>query len=108
MFPAVIAAFVLLVVVYAVGLSRQTELFVLRVREGSVRLVRGRVPVALLSDFKDVLRGAQDAQVRAVLSDGRPRLDARGSLSPEQQQRLRNVLGRFTTAQIRTLPGARR
>jgi hypothetical protein len=98
---AVLLAAVVLVAVAFLGLSRANELFVIHVRSGKVRVLRGRVPGALLGDLGDVLANVPEATVRVVTSDGRPALAARGRVTSDQLQRLRNVVGRFTTAQIR-------
>jgi hypothetical protein len=99
---AIVLAAIVLVVVTFLGLSRANELFVIDVRSGKARLVRGRMPKAMFDDLADVLGGVPDATVRGVTSDGRPAVAARGRITPEQLQRLRNVVGRFTLAQIRS------
>ena len=92
------------------ALVRANELFVVRVRDGSVRLVRGRVPPRLFDDLSDVVRkpAVLSANLRAVSEGGQPRLYAEGELSPEHKQRLRNVIGTWTVHQIRTAPRSRR
>jgi hypothetical protein len=81
-----------------------------RVRDGAVRIVRGRVPARLLDDLTDVVRkpAVERADLRAVNEGGRPRLYAEGELSPEHKQRLRNVIGTWTVQQIRAAPRGRR
>ena len=92
------------------AIVRANELFLLRVRDGGVRLVRGRVPSRLFDDVADVVRkpAVLRADLRAVNEGGRPRLYADGELSPEHKQRLRNVIGTWTVQQIRTAPRGRR
>ena len=92
------------------ALMRANELFFVRVRDGGIRLVRGRVPPRLFDDLADIVRkpAVAEAELRAVSEDGRPRLYAEGSLSPEHKQRLRNVIGTWTVQQIRTSPRRRR
>jgi hypothetical protein len=92
------------------ALVRANELFFVRVRHGTVRLVRGRVPPRLFDDLSDVVRkpAVLAADLRAVNEGGRPRLYAEGELSPEHKQRLRNVIGTWTVQQIRTAPRSRR
>ena len=92
------------------ALVRANELFFVRVRDGSVRLVRGRLPPRLFDDLNDVVRkpAVLRAELRAVNEGGRPRLYAEGELSPEHKQRLRNVIGAWTVQQIRTAPARRR
>jgi hypothetical protein len=92
------------------ALVRANELFLVRVRDGNVRLVRGRVPARLFDDVADVVRKPTvlRAELRAVNEGGRPRLYAEGELSPEHKQRLRNVIGEWSVQQIRNAPRARR
>jgi hypothetical protein len=92
------------------AIVRANELFFLRVRDGGVRLVRGRVPPRLFDDVADVVRkpAVVRANLRAVNEGGRPRLYAEGELSPEHKQRLRNVVGTWTVQQIRAAPRGRR
>jgi hypothetical protein len=75
---------------------RSRELFVLAVRQGKTRVLRGRPPHALLQDLADVFARAavEDATVKVLRQDGRPRLEARG-LDPHALQRARNVLGAY-------------
>ena len=91
-------------------LRRATELFCVRVVSGQPRHVRGRIPPALFNDICDVLASSRVETVvlRAVTEGGKPRLLVDGDLHPDQVQRLRNVLGRFKTAQIRAGRAPRR
>lgn len=88
------------------AIVRANELFLVRVRDGGLRLVRGRVPARLFDDLADVVRkpAVGQADLRAVNEGGRPRLYAEGELSSEHKQRLRNVIGTWTVQQIRTAP----
>jgi hypothetical protein len=81
--------------------GRSRELFVLSVRGGQTRLVRGRVPPALLEALSDVMRrsAVQNATLRAVRGDGRAQLQASG-LDEYALQRARNVLGTFPLAKL--------
>lgn len=83
---------------------RATELFCVRIERGRPHHVRGRLPPALFSDIADVVRSPSiDAvELRVVSQGGEPRLLVSGELDEERIQRLRNVLGRFRTAQIRS------
>jgi hypothetical protein len=111
MVPLVLALVALLASAPLVlALVRANELFLVRVRDGVVRIVRGRVPGRLLDDLADVVRrpAVVRADLRAVNEGGRPRLYAEGELSPEHKQRLRNVIGTWTVQQIRAAPRGRR
>lgn len=93
---------VLAAIPLAIAIFRSNELFVLRVRRGKVELVRGRLPPALLADLQDVFeRTTSDAEVRVVSEQQRPRAIVRGAKEPIAQH-VRNVVGRFRVAQIRS------
>jgi Protein of unknown function (DUF3634) len=100
-------AFLLLSAPLVLALVRANELFFLRIRGGEVAIRRGRVPQRLLDDIADVVATVDRATLRGVVEGGRPRLYADGELSPEHKQRLRNVIGTWSVAQIRSAPRAR-
>jgi len=89
------------------SIRRATELFRLKLRDGKVHFVRGRIPHALLQDLGDVARSSQiaRAEVWALRRDGRAELQTRGELTQEQLQRLRNVIASYSLQRI--LAGAR-
>ena len=84
-----------------VAILRANELFFLRVRAGKVAIRRGRLPQRLLDDIGEIVARVESATLRGVNEGGRPRLYAEGDLGPEHKQRLRNVIGTWSTAQIR-------
>lgn len=93
-----------------VAFRRMGELFVLRAHRGRLVVVRGRVPQRLLDDLRDVVQkaGVQDAVLRCVVDDGRPRIQApRGTLDATAEQQLRNILGMWPLAKIRAAPRRR-
>jgi hypothetical protein len=100
MWPLVVVA--VAVVLLLVLLRGSPELAKLEVQRGSVRLVRGRLPVRLFHDFEDILAkpAIEQAEVRLVVENGQPRVLASG-LDEARQQQLRNVLGSYTVAQLR-------
>jgi hypothetical protein len=89
------------------ALIRANELFFLRVRRGQVKLVRGKIPPALLADIGDVVRDppVEAATLRGVVEDRAARLYAEGDLGDAQRQRLRNVIGQWPVTRIRNAPG---
>jgi hypothetical protein len=99
---------VLLCVPMAVSLSRANELFVVHVKGGAVTVRRGRLPQRLLDDIGDVVREVKSATVRCTSEGGKPRLRANGAVSPEVSQRLRNLVGTWTVAQMRAAPRRKR
>jgi hypothetical protein len=96
-------------VVFLRAVRRGTELFRVRVRDGEMELERGRLPPALFHEVGDIVRlhRIQNAKISAVLSGGAARLvfEHDGAAAGAEQP-LRNVLGRFTTTQLRS--GGRR
>jgi hypothetical protein len=89
------------------AILRANELFFLRVRAGKVGIRRGRIPQRLLDDICEIVVGVDSATLRGVVEEGRPRLYAEGNLGAEHKQRLRNVIGTWSTAQIRQAPRPR-
>lgn len=97
-----LAALALCLLPLIISIRRATELFVIKVREGEAHFFRGRIPQSLLDEIADVVRSPRvaEAELRVVRRDGKPELSARGALGPDQVQRLRNVLGRYSVQRI--------
>ena len=68
---------------------------VLRVENGVVRRVHGGLAPSVFADVADVLARppVSRARVRILRDAGVARLEIRGAITPEQVQRLRNVIG---------------
>ena len=105
---AIVIAFLVVTFPLALAMMRANELFFLRVSEGKVTVRRGKLPQKLLDDIDDVMQTVPRGTVRCVNEGGRPRAFADGAITPEQAQRLRNVIGGWSTAQIRHAPPPRR
>lgn len=60
------------------------------------------MPPSLLGDLEDALRASsiERAEIRAIRRDGRAEIVARGDLSPEALQRVRNVVGTYSLQRI--------
>lgn len=89
------------------ALLRANELFCLRMREGRLRIVRGRLPQKLLNDISDILRRpapADEVVVRVVIEDRAPRVYVQGELSDAQKQQLRNTVSMWPVVKIRNAP----
>ena len=86
-----------------VGLRRANELFVVDLRDGRARLVRGRLPPRLLADLGDIARASPSARgrVRVVVSSARPEVLVGGAIDDDAAQRVRNVVGLFRLSQLR-------
>ena len=96
----------LAVIPLVVALLRANELFVVRYQAGRVRVVRGRIPQALLNDLADVLRAspASGVALRGVVEDKRLQVYVEGELSEAQRQQIRNVVSAWPVAKIRNAP----
>lgn len=99
----VVVAFVLVVLVAA---ARANELFHLSVRDGRVLVVRGRIPVRLLTDIREIVARPPvvRATIRANKASGEAYLTVRGEIDDARAQRLRNVFGLIPSATLRTAP----
>ena len=87
-----------------IAILRSTELFVLRAKQGKFALVRGRMPPELLSDLDDIAQreGLDGLELRVIVEGGSPRALFTGKERGGTEQQLRNVIGRFRLAQIRS------
>lgn len=101
----------LLVVVGAVGIglaalyvaaSRAITIAELAVEDGALRVVRGGIAPPILSDLRDVVRRppVHRATIRIVRASGLAEVRITGDVSPEQAQRIRNVVGSVPLARL--------
>jgi hypothetical protein len=99
---ALLGLLALALVPLVVGIRRSTELFVIHVRSGEPRLVRGRLPQSLLDDIADIVRSpvVRAARLRVVRRAGQPSLSIDGDVDDAGAQRLRNVIHRYGVAKI--------
>ena len=83
-----------------------TLLFEARVQRGKVVYLRGRAPKRLVREWTDVLsvRPVSKAILRVRSSGDAAELSVEGDVNAGESQRLRNVLGLFSLAQIRSEP----
>jgi len=93
---------VLMSIPLAISLRRANELFYVTVRDGKPTFRRGRLPQRLLDDISDVVKKpkVKKASIRVVKERGRPRAIISGELPSATRQRLRNVVGAFSTAKL--------
>jgi hypothetical protein len=91
-----------LVVPLVVAVARANQVFVLRVRAGQLKFVRGRIPQSLFDQIADIVRGSSASGDLIVVTDnGRPRLTSSGQFDPGLLQQARNVVGLYPLAKIR-------
>lgn len=95
---------VVLTFVVVLFLARQTRvLLVIEVSGGRIVRMSGRGPAELCSDLEDVLaRSMSTGKVVLFLEGGRATVRATGSMDEGTKQMLRNVVGRFPIARLRS------
>ena len=89
----------------AFAIARSTELFVVVVQKGKPRLLRGHAPSRLVDDVMDVLSRAKlsnRATIRCVVHNAHPRIETDDAVPAGTLQQLRNVVGHYSVAQIRS------
>jgi len=103
-----LAASLIAVVGYAA--YRALILFEITVQRGQLVRARGRMPQALLNDFLGVCPRGLEARllIRCRIEQGRARLTAKGPLTDDAVQQLRNLLGLWPLARLKAAPRFRR
>jgi hypothetical protein len=81
-----------------------TTVCVLEIQKGKVVVTRGNLAPRVLGDIRDVVSRpkVRHATLRISRSRGHAEVDMHGELSPEQRQRLRNVIGNVPLAKLET------
>jgi hypothetical protein len=97
---------VLLVLAVTVAARRALTLFVIEIRQGHVVRAHGRIPPALLNDLLVVSPPglAHRWVVRCRIEQGRARLTTEGPLNQDTLQQLRNLLGLWPLARLKSAP----
>ena len=86
----VLATILIVLIVFA---SRAGTMFVLEVRNGVLRVTRGRPPARLMSDFRDAVQHVNRCTIKGRKSGRRIQLSFSGQIDEGTAQRLRNILG---------------
>lgn len=110
-FPAWLAVGALAVFVFGLFAAARSaqRLLVVEVVRGVVKKADGRAPPTLLQDFDDVLAKTKtDATVVLLVRRGEVTVETNGEIDEAVTQRLRNVVGRFPAARLRTAPLTKR
>lgn len=85
---------------------RARTLFHLDFTDGKLAYARGRIPKRLLQDLLQVIPEGQKAHlvVRCVIEQSRARVVTRGEVSADTLQQVRNLVGLWPLARLRTAP----
>jgi len=103
---AALLAAALFVGIVAYLARRARTLFELEFRDGELTRAFGHLPPSLLDDIVDIEPGPQSGRlvIRCVIDQGHARIVPQGIVTEESLQRLRNVVGRWPLARLRTTP----
>lgn len=96
-------------VVVVVGvwwLSRVGELFYISVRDGKALVVRGRVPVSMLQEFKETVANpkVKRGSIRGFKTESGGQLACTGDIDDGREQRMRNTFMLYPASQLRHAP----
>jgi hypothetical protein len=80
--------------------ARSDELFVIAIRHGEPRVVRGHVPPGFLADVRHIVPNVSRGTIRVTRADGFARLTASG-VSERALQRLRNAFSVHPASRLR-------
>ena len=74
----------------------------LQIDDGAVRILRGGVAPPILADLQDIARRPpiRSLRISILRSSGRAEVRLRGAVTPEQAQRIRNVVGSVPLARL--------
>jgi hypothetical protein len=101
-----------IVVAVVVGLwwfTRTSELFYISVRDGKTLLVRGRVPVSLHQELKEIVSNpvVRRGRIRAFKTERGGELVCGGDIDDGREQRMRNTFMLYPASQLRHAPAIR-
>lgn len=90
-----------------IAARRAASVLVIHVEAGRVVEIRGRAPGELLHDLTDIFERARaTGRVELLLDGGQVAVSCRG-LSDGTEQQIRNVVGRFSAARLKSAPQVR-
>ena len=101
-----VPAIAVIIVVAVWWFTRMSELFYISVREGKTLVVRGRVPVSMLQEFKEAVANprVKRGSIRAVKTETGGQLVCSGDIGDGREQRMRNTFMLYPTSQLRHAP----
>ncbi|MBA3464529.1 MAG: DUF3634 family protein [Deltaproteobacteria bacterium] len=88
---------------------RAGELFYISVRDGKLLVVRGRVPVSMLQEFRDCVRNpvVRRGAIKAFKTESGGQLTCSGDISEGREQRMRNTFMLYPASKLRIAPAAK-
>ena len=86
--------------------TRVGELFCISVRDGKAIVVRGRVPVSMLQEFKETVARppVRRGTIRAFKTETGGTLQCSGDIGEGREQRMRNTFMLYPASQLRHAP----
>jgi hypothetical protein len=109
LYTAAMISLPVIAVVVVVGVwwfSRAGELFYISVRDGKALVVRGRVPVSMLQEFKETVTSpkVKRGSIRAFKTETGGQLTCSGDIDDGREQRMRNTFMLYPASQLRHAP----
>src|SRR3954463_11922072 len=85
---------------------RSGELFYISVRDGKLLVVRGRVPVSMLQEFRDCVRNpvVRRGSIKAFKTESGGQLACSGDIGEGREQRMRNTFMLYPASKLRLAP----
>jgi Protein of unknown function (DUF3634) len=93
-------------VVVALFVTRGNELFLISVRDGKLLVVRGRVPVSLLQDFREIVNRpmVKRGTIKAYRGEYGAQIRVSGGIDEGREQRMRNTFQFYPASKLRSVP----
>ena len=100
----IFAALVAAVIIWLV--LRSGELFYISVRDGKVLVVRGRVPVSMLQEFRECVSKplVNRGSIKAFKTEDGGQLSCSGDIDEGREQRMRNTFMLYPASKLRVAP----
>lgn len=89
--------------------TRVNEIFYISVRDGALLVVRGRVPVSMLQEFREAVASpvVRRGSIQAYKTEAGGQLACGGDIDPGREQRMRNTFMLYPASQLRQAPAVR-
>ena len=100
----IFVALVALVIIWI--MLRAGELFYISVRDGKVLVVRGRVPVSMLQEFRECVAKpvVKRGSIKAFKTESGGQLSCSGDIGEGREQRMRNTFMLYPASKMRVAP----